>query len=171
MHQDSRQGFSIVNPLIVASKTEHVTFFASSTFFKIKVLNLTDVIKSPYTETLTYDKCVLSLMSQQEIIDINFLNPKEEIIFTSGLKSDYFENIERNLFLNTQSSFCKYLINSLQVKYTQEQLNKYWNIQKNTDSYLSPSLRKPIYHLDFFQYEISFFAKTKKIVNPLYIFF
>ena len=108
----------------------------------MKALILSDVIYSPYNETFTYDKCILSLISQQENISIRFLNPKEEIYYTTGLKEEKFKTLERVLSSNEISSACENPMNMLHIRYAQEKSSTYITTEKNTNGILEPSQSK-----------------------------
>lgn len=132
LHQNSRQGFSIIDLSTTYLNTDNVNIYSSSTSFKMNILNQTEVIQSSYTDGLTYDKCVLSWISQQANVKSSFLNPTEITNFTSGLKNDVLKRI-KHIFASTEfSNTCEYPTNQLNIKYSKEKLIEKWHYQKKT---------------------------------------
>ena len=85
MHSDSQQGFSIVNPSFIEKSGREVELYTSSTFFDMKLINLKEVLTHSFPGKPTHDDCILSLISHEENVSLNILNPKKEIVYTHGL--------------------------------------------------------------------------------------
>jgi len=137
LHSDSRQGFSIMNPSYVQIvNLKDIILFSSSTFFKMKVLNLTDIINTPYSDIFTYDKCILSLVSGNK-----------------------FKGLGRLLSSHASTAICEFPINRLNIKYIQERSKKRTETQRNTDTYQKPSTSK------FLLLTFYFFINKKRTQN------
>ena len=143
LHPDSRQGFSIMNPSYVQLlNLKDIILFSSSTFFKMKVLNLTDIINTPYSDRFTYDKCILSLLSEKENVSNSILNPNEGTAYTFGLEQNKFKGLGRILSSHKSTAVCEYPNNRLNIKYVQERSKKRTETQRNTETYQTPSTSK-----------------------------
>ena len=149
LHPDSRQGFSIANPSFIEKSGREVELYTSSTFFNMKLINLKEVLTHSFPVKSTYDDCILSLISHEENVSLNMLNPKKEIEYTHGLEEISFQRIEKILFSKKFSSKCEHPEYRSETSYIQEQGTTKWKTKQNQDVLINPSQGKAQHFCNF----------------------